>query len=297
MRRLTWIFFAFTLATPAQNTLTPEERAEGWELLFDGVSAEHWKGLAGDPLPACCWKVEDGVLKTIPGETQRDIISITAYENFEFQWEWRLTPGANSGVKYLVREPRLQPDWIAMRGRPARMVLFWACVTGLLAWLASGPLRRRPRKVRRWLWAGVGVAAVAFTASVLSYSYFTYVAKRLAVGPEYQLIDDEGNADARRGPLQQTGSLYALLERKQQLSLPVGEWNHSRVVVSGSRVEHWLNGETVLEYDLNDPSLRERLAASKFRAIPDFNAPGPGHLSLQHHSDEVWFRNMKVRKK
>jgi len=88
----------------AQNRLTPGEKAAGWQLLFDGTTTAGWSEVTGLPFPAT-WTVQDGCLKTIvgPGAFQ-DIRTASTYRNFEFQFEWKLAAGGNSGVKYLVQK-------------------------------------------------------------------------------------------------------------------------------------------------------------------------------------------------
>jgi hypothetical protein len=76
---------------------------------------------------------------------------------------------------------------------------------------------------------------------------------------------------------------------------PVGEWNSSRVVLRGNHGEHWLNGTKVVEYDLGTPVMDSLLAKSKYRNIPNFAQRRPGHIVLQDHVDEVFFRNIRIR--
>jgi hypothetical protein len=76
---------------------------------------------------------------------------------------------------------------------------------------------------------------------------------------------------------------------------PVGEYNASRVVAQGTRVEHWLNGKKVLEIDTASDDWKQRIARSKFRSIQDFAAEKPGAILLQDHNNEVWFRNLVIR--
>lgn len=91
------------------NTLTEQERADGWTLLFDGQSTNNWRGVHKDAFPEQGWKVEDGqliVLASDGAESQNggDIVTENEYDNFEFQVDFKLTEGANSGIKYFVTE-------------------------------------------------------------------------------------------------------------------------------------------------------------------------------------------------
>lgn len=100
------------LALPlfADNTLTPDEQAGGWRLLFDGVSLKGWRPYgnpgAGPEAIAAGWKIEEGLLKKLGGVKGGDIITQQTFDNFELTWEWRLAAGANNGVKYMVTEAR-----------------------------------------------------------------------------------------------------------------------------------------------------------------------------------------------
>jgi hypothetical protein len=76
---------------------------------------------------------------------------------------------------------------------------------------------------------------------------------------------------------------------------PAGEWNSARILVKGAHVEHWLNGQKTADYELWSPKWKEQVAASKFKAWPAYGMAKSGRLSLQHHGDEVAFRNIRVR--
>jgi len=116
-----------------------------------------------------------------------------------------------------------------------------------------------------------------------------------AIGFEYQMIDDDRHSDGKL-PTHRSGALYDLItpDARKQLK-PIGEWNHSRVVFVGTHGEHWLNGIKVVEYELGSHSLDSALAASKFRTIPWYAQRRTGHIVLQDHGDDAWFRNLKIR--
>jgi len=76
---------------------------------------------------------------------------------------------------------------------------------------------------------------------------------------------------------------------------PLGEINQSRVVVKGNHVEHWLNGVKVLEFECGSEAVKAGVAESKFKNIPGFGDRVKGHLLLQDHHSNVWFRNIKIR--
>ena len=112
--------------------------------------------------------------------------------------------------------------------------------------------------------------------------------------PEMQILDDTAHPKAT--PQTLTGSLYDLVARGDAAAVkPVGEWNEARVLVQGAHVEHWLNGRKVLEYELGSDDLKARIAASKFKDMKRFAVENEGHIGLQHHGEEAWFRNIRVR--
>lgn len=116
-----------------------------------------------------------------------------------------------------------------------------------------------------------------------------------ALGFEYQVLDDDLHED-NKVPSHRAGALYDLIPPNASKSLkPVGEWNASMIVFRGNHGEHWLNGKKVVEFDLGTPRLDSLLALSKYRSIANFAQRRAGHIVLQDHGDEVWFRNIKIR--
>jgi hypothetical protein len=77
---------------------------------------------------------------------------------------------------------------------------------------------------------------------------------------------------------------------------PVGEWNEVRIVAHGPHVEHWLNGVKVVAYELWTEDWKAKVKATKFAQWPRYGLNERGHIALQDHDDEVWFRNLKVRR-
>jgi hypothetical protein len=113
-------------------------------------------------------------------------------------------------------------------------------------------------------------------------------------GPEMQILDNERHADGK-SPLTSAGSLYALIAPAKNVCKPAGEFNHVRLIVAGNHVEHWLNGEKIVEYELNSKEIQARIATSKFKEYPQFAKEKTGHIALQDHGDDVWFCNIRVR--
>jgi hypothetical protein len=125
--------------------------------------------------------------------------------------------------------------------------------------------------------------------------YFVTEERPGAPGHEYQMIDDKGYS-GKLTPLHLTAAFYDVLPAAADKPLrPAGEWNSSRIVVRGTRVEHWLNGKNVLTYELGSPAVKAGIAASKFKDQPGFGEKIAGHLMLTYHQDECWYRNLKVR--
>jgi len=231
------------------NRLTPAERSAGWRLLFDGRTLAGWRGLGYDTVPTAHWVVVNGTIKKIAsGNVPRvadgrplvggDLMTVDSFADFELSWEWKVTPGANSGVKYNVAE--------AMS-------------------MAQG---------------GAG------TSGGPTHS---------ALGFEYQMLDDDRHEDGKL-PSHRAAALYDLIAPNEKKHLrPVGEWNRSRIVFRGNHGEHWLNGEKVVEFELGTARMDSLLAASKYKTIPGFREKRRGHIVLQDHGDEVYFRDIKVR--
>ncbi|HEY6208780.1 MAG TPA: DUF1080 domain-containing protein [Gemmatimonadales bacterium] len=229
-------------AAARPNELTAAERAAGWRLLFDGRTLTGWRGLGYDSVPTAHWKVTDRAIEKIAsGNVPKladgqpahggDLMTVDSFGDFELAFEWKVAPGANSGVKYNVSEQ------LSMSQAP----------------------------------------------------------NHAALGFEYQILDDDRHEDGKL-PSHRAGALYDLIAPNARKQLrPVGEWNQSRIVFRGRHGEHWLNGEKIVEFDLGTPRMDSLIAASKYRSIPGFADRREGHIVLQDHGDEAYFRSIKVR--
>ena len=112
-------------------------------------------------------------------------------------------------------------------------------------------------------------------------------------GPEMQLLDDARHPDGRV-PETRCGALYGLYAPATVTQCSAEVFNDARVRMRGFLVEHWLNGVCVLRCDLASAEFQARVAGSKFREFPAFARAANGHLVLQHHGDEAWFRNARI---
>lgn len=236
-----------TLATSEPNTLTDQEKADGWKLLWDGKTSAGWRSAKSEQFPAHGWLITNGVLSVIgtdgsegKGGGGGDIITVDRYKSFELTAEFKITPGANSGIKYFV-QPNLDP------------------ITGTGAKTATGS----------------------------------------AIGHEYQILDDVRHPDAKlgRNGNRTLASLYDLIPAsKDKKSNPIGEWNTARIIIRpDNHIEHWLNGEKVLEYDRGTDAFRKFVQQSKYKDIKGFGEWSEGHILLQDHGNTVSFRNLKIR--
>ena len=227
------------------NTLTDQEKADGWKLLWDGKTTDGWRSPKSDEFPNKSWTIENDEFKIVSSgnaEAQAggDIITRDRYSNFELVADFKTTTGCNSGIKIFV-QPNISPiDKVT--GKPT----------------------------------AVGSA----------------------IGMEFQILDDERHPDAKLGRDgdRTLGSLYDLIPApKDKKVMPVGEWNHARIVSQGKHVEFWLNGEKTVEFERGSPAFRETVALSKFKNIPDFGEWADGHILLQEHGSVASFRNIKLR--
>ncbi|MDQ3623450.1 MAG: DUF1080 domain-containing protein [Verrucomicrobiota bacterium] len=115
------------------------------------------------------------------------------------------------------------------------------------------------------------------------------------VGCEYQLLDDAKHPDGKAHS-RQTGGLYDVLPPAADKKLhPPGEWNQSRIIVTGTKVEHWLNGVKSVEFEFGSDALKAAIAGSKFKNAAGWGVKTKSPILLQDHGNEVAFRNMKIR--
>ncbi|MCL6523509.1 MAG: DUF1080 domain-containing protein [Thermoflavifilum sp.] len=218
-----------TVYAQALNTLTPQERQAGWQLLFNGHNLEGWHGYQHHPTSA--WEVVDGTLHCKgkgPGFAAVDLVTNdSSFENFHLSIDWKIAPRGNSGILYLVRE-----------NQPA--------------------------------------------------SYYT--------GPEFQIIDDQHYPETLE-PWQHTGADYAMHVPSIKPPVhPAGQWNHTEIIVNHGQVEYWLNGQKILSFEMWTPEWYRLKNTGKWKDYPEYGKYHSGHIALQDHGDQVWFRNIKIKK-
>lgn len=112
-------------------------------------------------------------------------------------------------------------------------------------------------------------------------------------GPEYQILDSQRHADGK-SRLTSAGALYGLYPSPAECEKPAGQWNATKIVVKGNHIEHWLNGQKVVDCELGSDDWTQRVTHSKFAAWPRFGRLARGHIVLQDHGDPVWYRNIRI---
>jgi len=228
-----------SLSTAAQNdnTLTAAEKKDGWKLLFDGKTSAGWRGAFKQGFPDHGWKIDSGAITVLQSEGKQganggDIVTTQQYSAFDLTFQFKLTPGANSGVKYFVTENEHN--------------------------------------------------------------------KGSAIGLEYQVLDDDKHPDAKLGVVgnRKLASLYDLIPSlpEKRARRPIGEWNRGMIVVyPDNRIEHWLNGWKVLEYQRGVPYFYALVARSKYAEWENFGMAEKGRILIQDHGNAVSYRNIKIQ--
>ena len=226
---------ADTTTATTVNTLTDQEKADGWQLLFDGKSLAGWHKYGGQPVGAA-WMVKDSSIYLDASSKEDwqikgggDIVTDDEYDNFHLKLEWKVDTGANSGVIIYIHEDSTK---------------------------------------YRWPWE---------------------------TGPEMQVLDNERHPDAKITK-HRAGDLYDLISVSKETVKPALEWNQVEIKSLNGKLDLYLNGENVVSTTMWDDAWKQLVAGSKFKNMPDFGKYQKGHLGLQDHGNNVWFRNIKIKK-
>jgi hypothetical protein len=113
--------------------------------------------------------------------------------------------------------------------------------------------------------------------------------------PEYQVLDNDTYATMGVDEIHFTAANYDLQAPDDDYTKPKGEWNKARIFIDKGHVEHWLNGNKVVEYDLGSPEWKALVAKSKFKDYPGYGQAKSGPIGLQDHGHLVRYRNIKIR--
>lgn len=228
---------------------------DGYIVIFDGKSTEGWRGYGKDVLPGK-WSIDNGALK------------FTGSGKGEAQEK----DGGDIIFAHKFKNFELELEWKVAKG--SNSGIFYLAQEVQTKDPKTGELRMEP----------------------------IYIS-----APEAQVLDNANHPDAKLGKdnNRQSMSLYDMIPAKPQNSKPFGEWNKAKVMVYKGTVVHGQNGENVVEYHLWTPQWTEMLQASKFSeekwplAFELLNnCGGPnreGYIGLQDHSDDVWFRNIRIK--
>ena len=207
---------------------TKRESNANSNLLFNSKNLDGWRFFKDKENNS--WEVAaDGTLHCKPfdgNEKRANLISVDQYENFELNWEWKISPQGNSGVMFRVTEEFDEP----------------------------------------------------------------YLS-----GPEYQLLDDVGYP-GKTEDWQKTAADYGMHTAPDAKPKPVGEWNSSKIIANGNHVEYWLNATKVVEYEIGSEDWKKRKTTSKWNEAIGYGAAKKGHICLQDHGGEVWFKNIYIAK-
>jgi hypothetical protein len=221
---------------PAQqtpNTLSDQEKKDGWQLLYDGSSTKGWHPY-GKPSSGTVWKGNEGSLHldpTVKSTDQviaTDIVTNEEYTDFDLKLDWKISKNGNSGIIFCVKEDPIYKE-----------------------------------------------------------SYVT--------GPEIQVLDNDGHPDGKI-PKHRASNLYDLIASSSEPVKPVGDWNQAEIILNKGKLDVFLNGVKVVSTTMWDDNWWKLVKESKFKDMPGFSKYKSGRIDLQDHGNEVWYRNIKIKK-
>lgn len=114
-------------------------------------------------------------------------------------------------------------------------------------------------------------------------------------GLEMQVLDNQGHPDAKIHK-HRAGDLYDLIASSSEPVKPAGEWNTAEIISKDGKLELKLNGQKVVTTTLWDDQWKQLVAGSKFKSMPGFGTFKSGRIALQDHGDEVWYRNIMIKR-
>jgi hypothetical protein len=215
--------------------LTDQEKADGWQLLYNGTGKGWHKYRTGAPVDSA-W-ITDSILHLDASKMEGwqskgggDIATDDEFENFDLKLQVKIDTGGNSGVMFHVHEG---PD------------------------------------------------------SAYYFSFYT--------GPEMQVLDNAKHPDAKIRK-HRAGDLYDLISCSKEVAKPALEWNDYEIKVDSSKLNLYVNGMNVVSTTLGDDKWKKLVAGSKFKKWPQFATFKTGHIALQDHGFNVWFRNIRIKK-
>jgi hypothetical protein len=217
------------------NTLTDDEKKDGWQLLFNGTDTKGWHKY-GDTVVRSAWRVDSGMLHLVSGEMEKwqtkgggDIVTDSSFDNFHLKADWKIDTCGNSGIIFLSHEDTVKYTW---------------------SW---------------------------------------------QTGMEMQVLDNKCHPDTAY-KTHRAGSLYDLIEVSKVTVKPALEWNHAEIKHVNGKLDMWLNDSLVVSTTIGDDNWKKMLAGSKWKDHPDFSTYKKGKIGLQDHGNNVWFRNIKIKK-
>lgn len=215
------------------SQVADEKEEPKWITLFDGETFNGWEMYGEEPFTEH-WAIVDGSISCNQGAGEsntgfnRSVMTVKDFGNFEFELEYKIAKGGNSGVFYHVVE---KAEW--------------------------------------------------------GHDYSS--------GPEFQILDDEFSRSESE-PYKMVAASYAMYPAAAtKKPNPFMQWNKIKIIYNNGHVEHWLNGEKVLEFEEGSDDWKAKKAAGKWAGADSYAASQTGRISLQNHGDEVYYRNIRIK--